>query len=335
MLTLLLIVAMMIIFAAVIAPTIAFDIKRDREQEMINRGCQYSRAIRAYYRKFGRYPVKMEDLENTNNLRFLRKRYKDPENCKAGKCADFKLLHFGEVQMALSMGGGGIAGATPVSQMGQGNGQSAFGQSSSFGSSSTLGSSSSSFGSSSSSFGSSSSTSFGQSQTTFNSGGSDSAAPQVSPDGTTTPAGAPGTIGGNNGNDSDSNTSAAPQIIGGPIIGVASLSKEKTIREYNKKKTYKEWAFVYDPTLDQGLLIRTPYQPTLQSFSTQNNLNGQNGQNGQNSNSPNGNSSGFGNSFGSSSGFGSSLGNSGTQNPSSNGGFGQPSNPSPPPQQQQ
>jgi hypothetical protein len=117
---------------------------------------------------------------------------------------------------------------------------------------------------------------------------------------------------------------------------VASLSKDKTIREYNKKKVYKDWAFVYDPTLDQGLLITTPYQPTLQSFNTQTNLNGQNGQNGQNQNGQNGTTgNSFGNSFGSSSGngFGSSFGNSPQTGPS-NGGFGQPSNPNPPQQQQ-
>jgi type II secretory pathway pseudopilin PulG len=325
LLTLLLIVAMMIIFAAAIAPSIAFDIKRDREEEMIHRGCQYSRAIRAYYRKFGRYPVKLEDLENTNDIRFLRKRYKDPINCKNGKCADFKLLHFGEVQMAMSMGGGQIPGATPVSQMGQGNGQGPLGQASSFGNSST-------FGSSSSAFGSSASSSFGQSQTTFNSGGTDSSQsqPQVSPDGTT--ANGTGTNGGSSDTSSSSSSSGTPQIIGGPIVGVASLSKEKTIREYNKKKVYKDWAFVYDPTLDQGLLITTPYQPTLQTFNTQTNLNGQNGQNPNGQNGTTGN--GFGNSFGSGSGFGSSFGNSPQTGPS-NGGFGQPSNPNPNPPQQQ
>ncbi len=67
MLTLLLAMALMAIFAAVIVPSITFEIKRDREEEMIHRGVQYSRAIRAYYKKFGRYPTKIEDLENTNN----------------------------------------------------------------------------------------------------------------------------------------------------------------------------------------------------------------------------------------------------------------------------
>src|ERR1700751_5385446 len=113
MLTLLLAMALMVIFAGVIVPSITFDVKRDREEEMIHRGVQYSRAIRGYYKKFGRYPTKIEDLENTNQLRFLRKRYKDPLTGK-----DFKLLHYGEAKLSLNgVGGGAIAGATPVSSL--------------------------------------------------------------------------------------------------------------------------------------------------------------------------------------------------------------------------
>src|ERR1700694_4882674 len=115
MLALLLAMALLVIFAAAILPSITFDIKRDREEEMIHRGVQYSRAIRAYYKKFGLYPTKVEDLESTSNLRFLRKRYKDPLNCKNSKCADFKLLRFGDVQMTLSgIGGGSIPGASTI-----------------------------------------------------------------------------------------------------------------------------------------------------------------------------------------------------------------------------
>src|ERR1700687_5667120 len=98
LLTLLLVMALMMIFAGAIVPSITFDIKRDREEEMIHRGVQYSRAIRAYYKKFGRYPARIEELESSNNLRFLRKRYKDPITGQ-----DFKLLHFGEVKMAFSL----------------------------------------------------------------------------------------------------------------------------------------------------------------------------------------------------------------------------------------
>src|SRR5437879_6298556 len=53
-----------------------------------------------------------------------------------------------------------------------------------------------------------------------------------------------------NGNAGDklSNT----QFGGAPIVGVASTSKDKTIREFDKKKKYEEWQFVYDPMFDRG-----------------------------------------------------------------------------------
>src|ERR1700735_664635 len=111
LLTLLLIVALMSIVALTVAVPIKFDLQRDREQEMIHRGVQYSRAIRTYYKKFGRYPTRLEDLDNTNNLRYLRKHYKDPLTGQ-----DFKLLHYGEpgVTVGGAIGGGSIPGANPI-----------------------------------------------------------------------------------------------------------------------------------------------------------------------------------------------------------------------------
>jgi type II secretory pathway pseudopilin PulG len=321
MLTLLLAMALMVIFAGVIVPSIAFDVKRDREEEMIHRGVQYSRAIRGYYKKFGRYPTKIEDLESANNLRFLRKRYKDPENCKNGKCADFKLLHFGEVQLSLSgIGGGTIPGANPIGANGGLNGGLSSGPTGSgFSQPSTFGGNGG--------FGANSNSPFGQNQQATGNppAGSDPSQPGSQPgsqpssngtgDGTeTNPS---GTGNGSSG----SNQLGSGQIIGGPIIGVASTSKDPTIREFNHKKKYKDWVFVYDPAQEQGRLITTPYQPQLQGFGQQGtpNLNGQNGTN-----------SGFGtgNSFGA-----SPLG---TQNPTSpsTGGYGTPNPPSNPPQQQ-
>src|SRR5438552_14440281 len=99
-------VTLLAIAAAAIAPTLAFQIRRDREEELIHRGVQYSRAVRRYVKKFGRYPTRLEELENTNNLRFLRRRYKDPITGK-----DFKILHMGDVKLTF---GAGIAGASPV-----------------------------------------------------------------------------------------------------------------------------------------------------------------------------------------------------------------------------
>jgi len=111
LLTLILMMALIAIAATTAITSLKFNMKRDREEEMIHRGTQYSRAIRAYYKKFQRYPTKIEDLENSNNMRFLRKRYKDPLTGK-----DFKLLHFGEVKLTLSggIGGGSIPGANPI-----------------------------------------------------------------------------------------------------------------------------------------------------------------------------------------------------------------------------
>jgi hypothetical protein len=74
-----------------VAPRVAFESQRDKEQLLVDRGEQYKRAIQLYYRKFRKYPVKMEDLENTSNIRFLRKRYIDPMSGKD----EWRLIHVG------------------------------------------------------------------------------------------------------------------------------------------------------------------------------------------------------------------------------------------------
>src|ERR1700688_542166 len=154
LLAMLLVVAMMAITATIALPAISFEIRRDRELEMVHRGVQYSRAIRAYYKKFGRYPTRLEDLDNTNNLRYLRKHYKDPITGQ-----DFKLLHYGEpgVTLAGGIAGGSMPGANPIGSPAGSNGSSAFGQSSAFG-----GNSNSAFGgNTNSAFGGGSNSAFG------------------------------------------------------------------------------------------------------------------------------------------------------------------------------
>ena len=78
-----------------VAPNVARQIQRDREEEMIHRGQQYARAIRKFYKKTGRYPNSVKDLLDTNHLRFLRREYKDPMT-EDGK---WRLLHVGEAQI--------------------------------------------------------------------------------------------------------------------------------------------------------------------------------------------------------------------------------------------
>src|SRR5437660_4755308 len=108
LLTLMLFVAILAIGAMAWIEKVDFQIRRDREEELIHRGVQYSRAVRKYFKAFGRYPTRIEELENTNNQRFLRHRYKDPTTGK-----DFKLLRITDVQM--SFGGPGLG--VPASQL--------------------------------------------------------------------------------------------------------------------------------------------------------------------------------------------------------------------------
>ncbi len=85
-------VTLMVIGLVAIAPAIRTQIKRDREDELIRRGRQYQRAIQLYYRRFGRYPASVEQLENTNNIRFLRRKYVDPVTGND----EWKLIRFGQ-----------------------------------------------------------------------------------------------------------------------------------------------------------------------------------------------------------------------------------------------
>ncbi len=89
---------MVFLMAALIAimlyrelPRLAFESQRAKEQLLIERGEQYKRAIQLFVKKMNRYPGKIEELENTNNIRFLRKRYKDPMTGKE----EWRLIHCG------------------------------------------------------------------------------------------------------------------------------------------------------------------------------------------------------------------------------------------------
>jgi len=241
LLMLMLFVTLMVIAAGVVAPTMAFRVRRDREEEMIHRGTQYSRAIQHYVKKTGRYPSRLEDLENTNNIRFLRRRYKDPITGK-----DFKLLHVGEVQLTSSPG---IAGASPIG-----------GPAAQPGGAALQGAASTMLG------GATSQTAPGAAAATTStpgtnpaadSGSDAAAANQDSPDAAKSDSSPAGGIG--------SAQLSSAVFGGGPIVGVASISKAQTIREFNHKNHYNQWQFIYDPTMDRGGLITTPAQPALQS----------------------------------------------------------------------
>ena len=228
LLTLMLFVALLTIGLLALVQNIESQIKRDREEEMIHRGVQYSRAVRHYFKKFGRYPNRIEDLENTNNYRSLRKRYKDPITGK-----DFKLLHMTDVQMSFA---GGAPGALPPG-MGP-NGPAVGG----------MNSTSPPDGS-------------GQNATGLqNPQAGDQAGATDAPD---SGQSATQVVQTGKAQSVETGPGGAQVFGGGAIVGVASTSKDKTIREFNKKDHYNQWQFIYDPTSDRGGLLMTPNQPPL------------------------------------------------------------------------
>jgi len=82
-------------------PRVEFEAQRDREQLLIDHGEQYSRAIQLFVRKFNRYPADFDALENTQSMRFLRRRYTDPMAPKKpgeevdARTGGWRLVHVG------------------------------------------------------------------------------------------------------------------------------------------------------------------------------------------------------------------------------------------------
>jgi type II secretory pathway pseudopilin PulG len=226
LLTLMLMCAMVIIALAAIGPQLTHQLKRDREEEMIHRGVQYSRAIRKFYKKTGRYPVRLEELENTNNLRFIRQKYKDPITGE-----DFKLLHFGEIKTGF---GGGIAGASNLGAaasmtgglQGANNPQA-------------------------------------QAQALLAAQMQTQIVAQMAAANASDPQNLNGSDAASSSGSSGSSSKSGsnPVFGGGPIVGVVSTSKKESIRQFNKKNHYNDWQFIYDPSSDRGGLLNTPAQP--------------------------------------------------------------------------
>jgi len=240
LLSLLFIVALLIIAAATAASSLSFTIRRDREEEMIHRGVEYSRAIRRYTKKTGRYPLTLDALENTNGIRFLRKRYKDPITGK-----DFKLLHMTDLQR---IGVGGL-GASSVGAL-QSSANTA-------GANATAGLAQSGLAQP------------GQAQlpqllSALQSAQDPVAAPGQ--DNSASSSATPSAENGLNSSTSGSNPNSQP-ISGGVIVGVASTSPHESIREFNRKNHYKDWFFFYDPAYDRGFEIKGPTELTMPSLS--------------------------------------------------------------------
>ena len=237
------ILALLIISMAVAMPKVIADIQRDRELETYHRGLQYRRAIQLYYKKFNRYPPNIDALVKTNNIRFLRKRYKDPITGKD----DWKPVMFGQNKAPLAMGffgqplGGAGFGGAVLAGMGPGGGNNA-------------------------------PISTPVTSGAFNPGGTGTNPndPNAGQIGGTNPTD-PNAAGGQNASDPNSGSSqiaganpiAGPTFGGAGIVGFSPNSPKASILVYKKKNHYNEWEFTYSPLSDMGMMGMQSQPPQL------------------------------------------------------------------------
>lgn len=83
--------AMLLAGLALSLPRMAMQAQRVREERLIERGEQYRRAIELYYREHNKYPEELEDLEDTDGVRYLRRRYPEP----MGETGEWRIIHMG------------------------------------------------------------------------------------------------------------------------------------------------------------------------------------------------------------------------------------------------
>jgi hypothetical protein len=223
-----------------IAPNVLTEGRREKEKEMIWRGKQYTRGVKLYYRKMGRFPTSLDDLikPKTGSLRFMRQSYKDPMNKEDGS---WRLIYVGPAGQLIGSlkphdnlqfpRAGGI-GTPPNALNGPGSpaqpGTGILGLSGGFGQP-------------------------GAGAQTGQAG----AQPAGSTSGTngTNPLATTGTPVSADQGDPSGNSPAIPSgdtltIIGGNIIGVGSKVNKSSIIIYDKAKNYRLFEFIWDPSKD-------------------------------------------------------------------------------------
>ncbi len=219
LLAVMIIVTLILIALSAEAPRVAQQIQREKEQELVNRGQEYARAIKKFYHKQGTYPTSIDQLLDTNHIRFLRKKYKDPMTGED----EWHVVHAGEAEIKIPQNVGSVQGSTNPGLTG--------GTSITGGQGGTQGTNPNTGG--------------------LSSGGLSSGTSGLS-SGTAGLQGGTQQQGGNLGSLKTSNIGNGPTIGGGAIIGVASVSKKSGIKQFNDTSEYDQWLFVYDPRLEQA-----------------------------------------------------------------------------------
>ncbi len=213
-------VFLMLLTLSIAAPRIALDIKRDRELESQHRAQQYVRGIRVYYQKFKHYPGSVEQLEKTNNQRFLREKYLDPLTGKD----NWRLIHVGENKTK-------VKGFFGEDLPGMDGGLNAGGLQSNMGTQTTTGGGAGAFNNS------------GIGGTGASTGPGTSTANSGTNSGTST--------GTSTGTGVSTTDVAGLGGTGGPVMGVGSSATGDAMLTVNEQTTYSDWEFLYDPRIEQ------------------------------------------------------------------------------------
>jgi type II secretory pathway pseudopilin PulG len=240
-------VGVMVLAAAVAAPVILTQGKREKEEELIWRGEQHVRAIRLYYRKYGRFPKELSDLSKAkNNIRFLRQPYKDVMNREDGS---WRMIYVGPAgqligsvtrqritglpQPADKAAAAGGAKQPPAGTVAPPGGQ--------------------------------------QVRTNPNVNPNPNPNIDQNPESTGEPSGEPPTeviatptpqaIVAPKTGTADSATSGQGQVFGGNLIGVGSKTDKRSIKFYKGYGKYKEWEFIWDPQAEAAAAAGVTLNP--------------------------------------------------------------------------
>jgi type II secretory pathway pseudopilin PulG len=218
-------VATMLILASAATQNVLTQGRREREVEMVWRGEQYQRSIGLYFRKFGKYPTKVDDLVNqTNGVRFLRQAYTDPMNKEDGSWRFIyvgpngqligSVRHTSLLQSVLSTPT--IPGASPFGPPAP-------------------------------------PATPGAAPGAANAGGVAGGAPGQN--------GQP-TAGGLAPNPLESQPQPLQgTVIGGNIVGIGSKMKESSLRVYQGGDTYEQWEFIWNPQQQVAIPGQGPANP--------------------------------------------------------------------------
>ena len=226
--------ALVLIALAVAAPVVANQLRRDKEEESVHRMQEYVRAIQLFYRKNRSYPGSIKALENTNNVRYLRKQWVDPLTGEA----NWRIIHLGEQKTTVKTFFGkelaGLPGGGAAGGLGSAAGMQSPGQSTVMGAGLSAGFNGATIGQ--------------QGPGGAAAGGATTPAGGTGAAGATASTGAQGSTGATGGSGVGMFGDSAGG--GGAIIGVGTARTGPSILTPNQQATYETWEFWYDPRIE-------------------------------------------------------------------------------------